>query len=154
MALREFENVAALAAVAGEELGASPWFALDQGRIDGFAGVTKDDHWLHTDPDRAAKESPHGRTLVHGMLSLSLMAHLSRSIWKLHSMRSGVNYGYDKVRFPAPVFTGDRVRLRRTLLVVERTDGGCKVRFRDTMEIEGRDKFACVAENISLYQAA
>jgi len=154
MALREFENVAELAGAVGQDLGASPWFSLDQGRIDGFAGVTKDDHWLHTDPERAARESPHGRTLVHGMLSLSLMAHLSRSIWKLSSMTSGVNYGYDKVRFPSPVFPGDRVRLRRKLLALERIEGGCKLRFQDTMEIEGRDKPACVAENISLYRAA
>ncbi|MHB1122597.1 MAG: MaoC family dehydratase [Ramlibacter sp.] len=154
MALREFENLAALTAAVGQELGASPWFGLDQGRIDGFAGVTKDDHWLHTDPERAARESPHGRTLVHGMLTLSLMAHLSRSIWKLRSMTSGVNYGYDKVRFLSPVFPGDRVRLRRTLLAMDRTDEGCKLRFQDTMEIDGRDKPACVAENISLYRAA
>jgi acyl dehydratase len=154
MALREFENVAELAAAVGQDLGASPWFGLDQGRIDGFAGVTKDDHWLHVDPERAARESPHGRTMVHGMLTLSLMAHLSRSIWKLKSMKTGVNYGYDKVRFLAPVHPGDRVRLRRRLLAVEPTDGGCKLRFQDTMEIEGRDKPACVADNISLYQAA
>lgn len=154
MALREFENVAALVAACGQELGASPWFGLDQGRIDGFAGVTKDDFWLHTDPERAARESPHGKTLVHGMLTLSLMAHLSRSIWKLRTMTSGVNYGYDKVRFLSPVFPGDRVRLRRTLLAAEATEGGVKVRFQDTMEIEGRDKPACVAENISMYRAA
>lgn len=153
MALREFENVAALGAAVGEELGTSPWFSLDQGRIDGFAGVTKDDFWLHTDPERAARESPHGKTLVHGMLTLSLMAHLSRSIWRLESMRTGLNYGYDKVRFLAPVHPGDRVRLRRTLLAMERTGQGCRIRFKDTMEIEGRDKPACVAESISLYEA-
>jgi len=154
MALREFENVAALAGAVGQDLGASPWFGLDQGRIDGFAGVTKDDHWLHTDPARAERESPHGRTLVHGMLTLSLMAHLSRSIWKLQTMTSGINYGYDKVRFLSPVFPGDRVRLRRTLLAADPAEGGVRVRFLDTMEIEGRDKPACVAENISVYRAA
>lgn len=154
MALREFENVTELVSAVGQDLGASPWFALDQGRLDGFAGVTKDDHWLHIDPERAARESPHGRTVVHGMLTLSLMAHLSRSIWKLRSMTSGVNYGYDKVRFLSPVFPGDRVRLRRSLLAAERTEDGCKLRFRDIVEIEGRDKPACIAENISVYRAA
>jgi acyl dehydratase len=153
MALREFENIAALTAAVSQELGTSPWFGLDQGRIDGFAGVTKDDFWLHTDPERAARESPHGRTLVHGMLTLSLMAHLSRQIWSLRTMTSGVNCGYDKVRFLSPVFPGERVRLRRTLLAAERVEGGCKVRFQDVMEIDGRDKPACVAENISLYRA-
>ncbi|VTU29960.1 putative enoyl-CoA hydratase 1 [Variovorax sp. SRS16] len=154
MPQRVFKNVAALAAAAGEELGVSDWFGLDQGRIDGFAGVTKDDFWLHTDPERAARESPHGKTLVHGMLTLSLMAHLARRIWRLDTMASGVNYGYDKVRFIAPVHPGDRVRLRRTLLAVEHTEHGCKLRFKDVMEIEGRDKPACIAENISIYQAA
>jgi acyl dehydratase len=153
MATREFENVAALAKAVGEELGVSDWFGLDQGRIDGFAGVTKDDFWLHTDPERAERESPHGKTLVHGMLTLSLMAHLARRIWKLKTMTSGVNYGYDKVRFLAPVHPGDRVRLRRQLLAVEQTQKGCMLRFKDAMEIEGRDKPACLAENISLYQA-
>lgn len=153
MTTREFENVAALAKVVGQELGVSDWFGLDQGRIDGFAGVTKDDFWLHTDPGRAERESPHGKTLVHGMLTLSLMAHLARRIWKLKTMTSGVNYGYDKVRFLAPVHPGDRVRLRRQLLAVEQTQKGCMLRFMDVMEIEGRDKPACLAENISLYQA-
>lgn len=152
MPQREFENVAALVAAVGEELGVSDWFGLDQGRIDGFAGITKDDFWLHIDPERAARESPHGKTLVHGMLTLSLMAHLARRIWRLKSMKTGVNYGYDKVRFLAPVHPGDRVRLRRTLLALEQTPQGCKLRFKDVMEIEGRDKAACITENISLYQ--
>ncbi len=153
MAPREFENAAALVAAVGEELGVTDWFALDQGRIDGFAGVTKDDFWLHTDPERAARESPHGKTLVHGMLTLSLMAHMARRIWTLKTMTSGLNYGYDKTRFLSPVFPGDRVRMRRTLLEAERTAQGLRMRFKDVMEIEGRDKPACVTENISLYQA-
>jgi acyl dehydratase len=151
--MREFDNIDAAVKAVGEELGVSDWFALDQGRIDGFAGVTKDDFWLHTDPERAARESLHGKTLAHGLLTLSLMAHLARQIWKLRTMTSGVNYGYERVRFLAPVHPGDRVRLRRTLLAVERVDNGCKLRFSDVMEIESRDKPACVAENISLYRA-
>jgi acyl dehydratase len=153
MATREFDNAAHLIAAVGEELGVSDWFPMDQGRIDGFAGVTKDDFWLHTDPERAAVESPHGKTLVHGMLTLSLMAHLARRIWKLKTMTSGLNYGYDRTRFLSPVFPGDRVRLRRTLLEAERTGQGLRMRFKDVMEIEGRDKPACVTEQISLYQA-
>ena len=153
MATREFEDVAAVVAAVGEELGVTDWFPMDQGRIDGFAGVTKDDFWLHTDPERAARESPHGKTLVHGMLTLSLMAHMARNIWKLKSMTSGLNYGYDKTRFLAPVFPGDRVRMRRTLLEAQDTGQGLRMRFKDVMEIEGRDKPACVTENISLYRA-
>ncbi|CAN5165500.1 MaoC family dehydratase [soil metagenome] len=151
--MREFDDIAAMEQAVGEELGVSDWFALDQGRIDGFAGVTKDDFWLHTDPERAAREAPHGKTLVHGMLTLSLMSHLGRRIAKLMTMTSGVNYGYDRVRFLAPVFPGDRVRLRRTLVAVERVNDGCKLRYSDVMEIESRDKPACVADSISLYQA-
>ncbi|MDB5874537.1 MAG: enoyl-CoA hydratase [Ramlibacter sp.] len=153
MASREFENVASLREAVGQELGVSDWFALDQARIDGFAAVSRDDFWLHTDPERAARESPHGKTLVHGMLTLSLMSHLSRQVWKLKSMTTGLNYGYDKTRFLAPVFPGDRIRLRRSLLAVDPTDNGWRVRFKDVMEIEGRDKAACVTENISIYQA-
>jgi acyl dehydratase len=152
MTSREFRNDAELVAAIGEELGVTDWFAMDQGRIDGFAGVTKDDFWLHTDPERAARESPHGKTLVHGMLTLSLMSHMARRIWTLKNMTSGLNYGYDKTRFLAPVHPGDRVRLRRTLLEAERTAQGLRMRFKDVMEIEGRDKPACVTENISIYQ--
>lgn len=153
MATREFANAAELVAAVGQELGVSDWFAMDQGRIDGFAGVTKDDFWLHTDPERVARASPHGKTLVHGMLTLSLMSHMARRIWKLKTMTSGLNCGYDKTRFLSPVFPGDRVRLRRTLLEAERTDQGLRMRFKDVMEVEGRDKPACVTENISLYRA-
>ncbi|WP_048440122.1 MaoC family dehydratase [Caenimonas sp. SL110] len=153
MTTREFDNVAAVVAAVGQELGVTDWFTMDQGRIDGFAGVTKDDFWLHTDPERAARESPHGKTLVHGMLTLSLMAHMARRIWKLKTMTSGLNYGYDKTRFLSPVFPGDRVRMRRTLLEAENTEQGLRVRFKDVMEIEGRDKPACVTENISIYRA-
>lgn len=153
MTVREFRNATELVAAVGEELGVSEWFAMDQGRIDGFAGVTKDDFWLHTDPERAARKSPHGRTLAHGMLTLSLMTHLARSIWTIETMTSALNYGYDRTRFTAPVFPGDRVRLRRTLLEAERTAQGLLMRFKDVMEIEGREKPACVTENISLYQA-
>jgi hypothetical protein len=152
MTVREFENAAELEAAVGQELGVSGWFPLDQGRIDGFAGVTKDDFWLHTDPERAARESPHGKTLVHGMLTLSLMAHMARSIWKLKTMTSGLNYGYDKTRFLSPVFPGDHIRLRRTLLQAENTDQGLRLRFKDVMEVLGRDKPACVTESISLYR--
>ncbi len=153
MTPREFENIDAVVAAVGQELGVTDWFPMDQGRIDGFAGVTKDDFWLHTDPERAARESPHGKTLVHGMLTLSLMAHMARRIWKLKTMTSGLNYGYDKTRFLSPVFPGDRVRMRRTLLEAENTEHGLRVRFKDVMEIEGRDKPACVTENISIYRA-
>lgn len=153
MPTRLFRNAAELIAAVGQELGVSEWFAMDQGRIDGFAGVTKDDFWLHTDPERAAAESPHGKTLVHGMLTLSLMSHMARRIWKLETMTSGLNYGYDRTRFISPVFPGDRVRLRRTLLEAGHTDSGLRMRFKDVMEIEGRERPACVTENISIYQA-
>lgn len=150
---REFQNVAELKTMVGQELGVSDWFALDQGRIDGFAGVTKDDFWIHVDPERAAREAATGKTLVHGLLMLSLISHLSRRIWKLLSLNSGVNYGYERTRFLAPVHPGDRIRLRRQLLAVDASEHGWRVRFHDVMEIEGRDKPAFITDNISIYQA-
>ncbi len=151
---REFKNIAELETMLGKELGASDWFPIDQDRIDGFAAVTLDGHWLHTDPQRCAIDAPTGKTMAHGMLILSLMTYLSRRIWKLKSMKTGVNYGYEKTRFPSPVHAGDRVRLRRSLAALDQTEHGWRVCFKDVMEIEGREKPACVTENISIYQAA
>ncbi len=151
--MRAFRDISELSAAIGEELGVSKWLVMDQGRIDGFAGVTKDDYWLHVDPDRAAENSVLGRTVAHGLLTLSLMTHLSREIWSLGTMTGGLNYGYDGTRFPSPVFPGDRVRLKRSLVAVDQRNAGWLVRFGDVMQIEGKDKPACVAENLCMFDA-
>jgi len=151
--MREFENIAELKPLVGKELGVSEWFLIDQDRINAFSAVTLDTHWLHTDPQRCTTEAPSGKAMVHGMLTLSLMTYLSRQIWTLKSFKTGVNYGYDRTRFLLPVHAGDRVRLRRGLAALDQSEHGWRIRFKDVMEIEGREKPACITENISIYQA-
>jgi acyl dehydratase len=148
--MRNFKSIDEMKAALGEELGPSDWVAIDQLRIDGFAEVTGDDQWIHVDVQRAAREMPEGRTIAHGFLTLSLIPHLRHQIWHLESTERGINYGLEKVRFPAPVMSGDRVRLRQTLISMEPVGEGMKLVFRCTLEIEGRDKPACVAETVSI----
>ena len=148
--MRSFKSIDEMKAVLGEELGPSDWVAIDQPRIAAFAEVTADNQWIHVDVQRAAREMPEGRTIAHGFLTLSLIPHLRHQIWHLESTDRGINYGLEKVRFPAPVMSGDRVRLRQTLISMEPVGEGIKLVFRCTLEIEGRDKPACVAETVSI----
>jgi acyl dehydratase len=148
--MRSFKSIDEMKAVLGEELGPSDWVAIDQPRIAAFAEVTGDNQWIHVDVERAAREMPEGRTIAHGFLTLSLIPHLRHQIWHLESTERGINYGLEKVRFPAPVLSGDRVRLRQTLTTMEPVGEGMKLVFRCTLEIEGRDKPACVADTVSI----
>jgi acyl dehydratase len=148
--MRRFKSVAELKATLGQELGPSDWMRIDQDRIDAFAKVTGDDQWIHIDVERAAREMPEGRTIAHGFLTLSLIPQMRYQIWQLDSAARGINYGLEKVRFPAPVMAGDRVRMRQTLASVEPLGDGHKLVFRCTVEIEGRDRPACVAETVSI----
>jgi acyl dehydratase len=148
--MRNFKSIDEMKAALGEELGPSDWVAIDQPRIAAFAEVTADNQWIHVDVQRAAREMPEGRTIAHGFLTLSLIPHLRHQIWHLESTDRGINYGLEKVRFPAPVMSGDRVRLRQTLISMEPVGEGMKLVFRCTLEIEGRDKPACVAETVSI----
>jgi len=153
--MRRFKSIAELKTALGEELGPSDWIRVEQERIDSFAGVTGDDQWIHVDVERAAREMPEGRTIAHGFLTLSLIPHMRHQIWHLESAERGINYGLEKVRFPAPVMAGDRVRMRQALTSIEPAGDGFKLVFRCTVEIEGRDKPACVAETVSiLYERA
>lgn len=148
--MRVFQSIEEMKSAIGQELGPSDWFRIDQERVDGFAAVTGDNQWIHVDVDRAARELPEGRTLAHGYLTLSLIPHFRDQIWRLESVAHGLNYGLEKARFPAPVLVGDRVRMRQTLLSVEPAAGGQKIVFRCVVEIEGRDKPACVADTVSI----
>ena len=148
--MRSFKSIDEMKAALGEELGPSDWVAIDQPRIAAFAEVTGDNQWIHVDVERAARELPEGRTIAHGFLTLSLIPHLHHQIWHLESIERGINYGLEKVRFPAPVMSGDRVRLRQTLTSMEPAGEGMKLVLRCTLEIEGRDKPACVAETVSI----
>jgi acyl dehydratase len=148
--MRSFKSIDEMKAALGEELGPSNWVAIDQPRIAAFAEVTGDNQWIHVDVERAASEMPEGRTIAHGFLTLSLIPHLRHQIWHLECTERGINYGLEKVRFPAPVMSGDRVRLHQTLTSLEPSGEGFKLVFRCTLEIEGRDKPACVADTVSI----
>lgn len=138
----------------GSEIHVGPWLQIDQQRIDRFAEVTGDRQWIHTDPERAAKESPYGATVAHGYLTLSLLPFLTESNHpdffhkNYPGMRLRVNYGVNRVRFPAPVVVGSRVRARTVLSAAEEVGAALQIVYTITVEIEGRDKPACVAESI------
>nr|WP_218891236.1 MaoC family dehydratase [Actinomycetospora corticicola] len=133
-------------AAVGRELGPGDWFTVDQSRVDGFADDTEDHQWIHVDPERAAS-SPFGGTIAHGFLTLSLLPHLANSARRLDGVTMGVNYGLNKVRFPAPVKVGSRVRATVTITDAEDLPGdGVQVVSKVTVEIEGSEKPACIAE--------
>jgi len=136
------------------EVHVGEWLKIEQARIDAFAGATGDLQWIHTDPARAAKESPYQATIAHGFLTLSLLPFLTESnapgMFEKNypGMKLRVNYGLDKVRFPAPVLTGARVRARSVVTGVEEVAGGVQISYRITVEIEGGAKPACVVEQL------
>jgi acyl dehydratase len=149
--VRIFRDVADLEAALGEELGPTNWLCIDQGRIDLFAAATEDRQWIHVDPDLAAS-GPFGTTIAHGYLSLALIPYFVGTLRRVEGTRMSVNYGLDRVRFPAPVPVGSRVRARATVRALERLPGDAvQVLTRTTVEIEGVDKPACVADTISRY---
>ncbi len=137
------------------EVHVGPWLRIDQERIDRFAEVTGDVQWIHTDPERAARESPFGATVAHGYLTLSLLPFLTESNHpdffqkNYPGMRMRVNYGLNKVRFPAPVRAGSRIRARTVLRSAEKAGEAVQITYLITVEIEGADRPACVAEYIA-----
>jgi acyl dehydratase len=149
-----FENPAELLTAVGRELGASDWLEIGQGRIDLFADATGDHQWIHVDPERA-KSGPFGTTIAHGYLTLALVNLFLPQILEVRGISMGVNYGADKVRFPAPVPVGSRIRGRGELVEAERAKSGAvQAKVRVTVEIEGKDRPACVADTISLFYPA
>lgn len=138
----------------GTEEGEGDWFVLDQDRINAFADVTLDDQYIHTDPERA-KNTPFGTTIAHGFLTLSLVSRLTQSIPRdpaaFEGAVMGINYGFDKVRFISPVKVDSRIRARSEILRVDLKDPSTlQLTRRVTVEIEGEDKPACVAEWLTL----
>jgi acyl dehydratase len=130
----------------GQEVAVSPWLDVSQERIDTFARAIEDFQWIHVEPARA-KSSPFGGTIAHGFLTLSLLSHLSEMTFSFIDRKMGVNYGLNRVRFTSPVRSGSRVRARFTLAKYEPIDGnGVQVTWNTTVEIEGADKPALVAE--------
>ncbi len=132
----------------GEELGVSDWHEVTQEAIDTFAEVTGDDQWIHLDVERA-KETPFGGTIAHGYYTLSLAPRFSYALFRLDGVAFGLNYGLNKVRFPAPMPVGDRVRMRMQLAAVDDIPGGAQITMNLTFEREGGDKPVCVAEALS-----
>jgi acyl dehydratase len=135
----------------GQELGVSDWVTVDQSRIDEFADCTGDQQWIHVDVERAKRESPYGGAVAHGYLTLAMVAPLSMQIGILpKDAAAGLNYGVDKARFLAPVPAGARVRLRVVLTGVEPKNGGQAImKTRNTLEVEGSDKPALIAETLA-----
>jgi acyl dehydratase len=132
----------------GEELGVSDWHEVTQEAIDDFARVTGDDQWIHLDVERA-RATPFGGTIAHGYYTLALAPMFSYRMFKLEGFAFGVNYGLNRVRFPAPMPVGDRVRMRARLAAVDDIPGGAQITTELTFEREGGDKPVCVAETLS-----
>jgi acyl dehydratase len=149
-----FAKPADLAGAVGRHLGYSDWLTIDQARIDKFADATGDHQWIHVDPERARK-GPFGRCIAHGYLTQSLVNHFLPQIVRVEGISMGVNYGADRLRFPAPVPVGSRVRAGAELLAAApQKDGSIQATYRVTVEIEASDKPGCVIDTIARYYPA
>lgn len=137
----------------GEEMGVSDWFTVTQEDVNAFAKVTRDEQWIHVDVERARRESPFGGPIAHGYFTLSLVSYLLSTIWTVSDASAALNYGLNRLRFPAPVLIGSRLRLRVMLNSVEDVTGGVQVNVTLTVELEGVSKPACVAEGLFRYYA-
>ena len=145
---REFASVDELSAAVGETLGPGEWFEVDQSRVNLFADATDDHQWIHVDPERAA-QGPFGGPVAHGFLTLSLLPSLVGALYTVKASRMGVNYGLNRVRFPAPVRVGTSVRVRAEIASVEPVAGGVQLTAKVTVESNAGDKPVCVAETVS-----
>ena len=145
--MRSFETIAELKELVGQEIGLSEWITVTQERIQLFADATNDHQWIHVDVERA-KAGPFGTTIAHGFLTLSLLPEMAASAFAVSETRMGVNYGLNKVRFPAPVPSGSRLRGRFKLVGYEPLEGGAQLTVQVTMEREGSEKPVCIAESI------
>lgn len=146
--MKTYENIIDLKPLVGEVIGISEWFALEQARINLFADATGDHQWIHVDPERA-KDGPFGVPVAHGFLTLSLLPAFTRTAFEVRNSSAGVNYGLDKVRFPAPVPVGSLLRATFRLLAFDPLDdGGGQMKIEMIVEREGGKKPVCVAESI------
>jgi acyl dehydratase len=145
-----FETPNALKDSVGKQLGYSEWLRIEQDRVNQFAEATGDHQWIHVDEERA-KSGPFGATIAHGYLTLSLVSYFLPQIIEVRGFDFAVNYGCNKVRFPAPVPVGSRIRGGAEIISVEEFKGAIQSIVRVTVEIEGKDRPACVAETVSLY---
>jgi acyl dehydratase len=146
----EVDRPADMQRYVGQKLGTSDWIVVDQAKIDDFAKLTGDNNWIHIDVERAARELPDGKTIAHGLLTLSLMPYLAAQTLKIRKRSRSINYGSNKVRFPAPVKSGARLRLHRSLEKFEPVEGGARLTFSNVMEIDGEERPAMAAESITI----
>jgi acyl dehydratase len=147
--MRTIASIEELKSLVGQEVAVSDWVQISQERVNLFAEATGDHQWIHLDVERSRKESPYGGTIAHGFLTLSLLPMLMESVISMPTSKMGVNYGLNKVRFPAPVPVGSKVRGRVELMEVEDIPGGVQMTWKVTIEREGGDKPVCVAESLS-----
>jgi len=140
-----------LAQWVGREFGPGDWLLVDQARIQQFADATGDQQWIHTDLERARRESPYGATIAHGYLTLSLLPALLQSCVRIDGVARAINYGLDRVRLPTAVRAGQRVRARVLLERLAPVEGGVQAHWSATIDVEGGDKPACVAQMLARY---
>jgi len=145
-----FESPHDLTDAVGKHLGYSEWLTMEQDRVNQFADATGDHQWIHVDVERA-KTGPFGATIAHGYLTLSLVSHFLMQIVEVRGFEFAVNYGTNKVRFPAPVKVGARIRGGAEVISAEEAKGGIQSIVRVTIEVEGEERPACIAETVSLY---
>ncbi|MBV8861627.1 MAG: MaoC family dehydratase [Mycobacterium sp.] len=143
-----YQGITGFESHVGEHLGYSEWHDVTQKEIDLFAEATGDHQWIHVDAERAAK-GPYGKTIAHGYLTLSLVPILVQQIYRVMGLSMQINYGVDRLRFPAPVPVDSRIRAGAELVKVERNDTGGRATVRVTVEIEGSDRPACVVDTIA-----
>jgi acyl dehydratase len=148
-----FTSIEQLQGAAGSALGPTGWVTIEQGRVDAFAEATGDHQWIHVDVERA-RQGPFGGTIAHGYLTLSLCSLFLPELMRVEMAGMGINYGLDRVRFPAPVRVGSRLRARGEIVSVGTVPGGVQVVVRVTIEVEGSDRPACVADTISRFMVA
>jgi acyl dehydratase len=151
-AMRTLDGFDDIKSAVGTEIGASEWIEITQDRIDRFAEATCDEQWIHVDQERARRELPGGRTIAHGLLSLSLAPMFIRSVIGLKGLRNTLNYGADRIRYLSPVPAGSRIRGRTTIAAADDVPpDGLRVNYHMVIEIEGGQRPACVAELIALH---
>jgi acyl dehydratase len=137
---------------AGQPMGSSDWFTIEQRHIDAFAKLSGDDNWIHVDTERAARDMPGGKTIAHGLYMLSLIPWLQRQIFAVRRRGRGLNYGYDRVRFLSPVPVGSRIRLILSLIQATGQTTGTRIELEAAVEIEGLDRPALIARSILLIE--
>ncbi|MDZ4266606.1 MAG: MaoC family dehydratase [Mycobacterium sp.] len=145
--MKKFNDLAEFVAAEGTQLGPTEWLEITQDRVNLFADATDDHQWIHVDPARAA-DGPFGGAIAHGLLTLSLIPHFTHQLYSVDNVKMAINYGYNKVRFITPVPVGAKLRARAEISSVTQLDSGVQATLSTTVEIQGSDKPAAVAESI------